>query len=219
MLTTVIVPKSGGVTSTKAVVVRWLKREGDSVQLGDPLVELETEIISYELESPAAGILLKVLAGEADEVPVGEPLCHIGDRNDSGAKGSGGSMHLADPANHFPGTSGIIGQSIAHATGAALTAQVKKTGQDSWGTTPPNQFRSLPAANARLEVYFHNIGFRVKVIIGHRRDHRWCSLESQSLRTVQFARKNCRIRFRRSVDPPAYPLVHLSDLDRLPGRP
>jgi len=38
-------------------------------------------------------------------------------------------MHLADPAHHFPGTSGIIGQSIAHATGAALTAQVKKSGQ------------------------------------------------------------------------------------------
>ena len=43
--------------------------------------------------------------------------------------GFGGSMHLADPEHHFPGTSGIIGQSIAHATGAALTAQVKDTGQ------------------------------------------------------------------------------------------
>jgi pyruvate dehydrogenase E2 component (dihydrolipoamide acetyltransferase) len=80
--TTVIVPKSGGVASTKAVVVRWLKREGDRVQLGDPLVELETEKISYELESPAAGILLKVLARETAEVPVGEPLCHIGDNSD-----------------------------------------------------------------------------------------------------------------------------------------
>jgi pyruvate dehydrogenase E1 component alpha subunit len=38
-------------------------------------------------------------------------------------------MHLADPVRFFPGTSGIIGQSIAHATGAALSAQVKKTGQ------------------------------------------------------------------------------------------
>jgi len=83
MRTTVIVPKSGGVASTKAIVVRWLKREGDSVQLGDPLVELETEKISYELESPAAGTLLKVLARETAEVPVGEPLCHIGDKNDS----------------------------------------------------------------------------------------------------------------------------------------
>src|ERR1700683_2386201 len=49
-LTTVIVPKSGGVTSTKAVVVRWLKREGDRVKAGDPLVELETEKVGYELE-------------------------------------------------------------------------------------------------------------------------------------------------------------------------
>ncbi len=46
-----------------------------------------------------------------------------------GAMRFGGSMHLADPANHFPGTSAIVGQSIAHAAGAALTAQVKKTGQ------------------------------------------------------------------------------------------
>jgi TPP-dependent pyruvate/acetoin dehydrogenase alpha subunit len=43
-------------------------------------------------------------------------------------QGFGGSMHLADPSRYFPGTSGIIGQSIAHATGAALTAQVKKNG-------------------------------------------------------------------------------------------
>ena len=44
-------------------------------------------------------------------------------------KGFGGSMHLADPAHHFPGTSAIIGASIAQATGAALTAQVKNPGQ------------------------------------------------------------------------------------------
>ena len=79
ILTVVIVPKSGGVTSTKAVVVRWLKHEGDSVKLGDPLVELETEKVSYELESPAAGTLLKIVAGATAEVPVGEPLCHIGE--------------------------------------------------------------------------------------------------------------------------------------------
>jgi pyruvate dehydrogenase E1 component alpha subunit len=50
-------------------------------------------------------------------------------RKDGLCGGFGGSMHLADPAHHFPGTSGIIAQSIAHATGAALTAQVKNTGQ------------------------------------------------------------------------------------------
>jgi TPP-dependent pyruvate/acetoin dehydrogenase alpha subunit len=50
-------------------------------------------------------------------------------RKDGLCKGFGGSMHLADPEHYFPGTSGIVGQSIAHAAGAALTAQVKNTGQ------------------------------------------------------------------------------------------
>lgn len=78
-MTTVIVPKSGGVTSTKAIVVRWLKREGDKVKRGEPLVELETEKISFELESPAAGTLFKRLAQESAEVPVGGALCEIAD--------------------------------------------------------------------------------------------------------------------------------------------
>lgn len=78
-LTTVIVPKSGGVTSTKAIVVRWLKKEGDKVNVGEPLVELETEKVSFELESPAAGIVRKLLAQEAAEVPVGDALCEITD--------------------------------------------------------------------------------------------------------------------------------------------
>ena len=56
-------------------------------------------------------------------------MAEIYTRRDGVCKGFGGSMHLADPARHFPGTSGIIGQSIAHATGAGLTAQVKNTGQ------------------------------------------------------------------------------------------
>ena len=82
-----IVPKSGGVTSTKATVVRWLKREGDKVNLGEPLVELETEKVSYELESPVAGTVLRLLAQEAAEVPVGDALCEIGDSKPSAQRG------------------------------------------------------------------------------------------------------------------------------------
>jgi len=57
--------------------VRWLKREGDPVEFGEPLVELETEKVSYELESPASGRLIRLLAPETAEVPVGDPLCEI----------------------------------------------------------------------------------------------------------------------------------------------
>ena len=85
-LTTVIVPKSGGVTSTKAVVVRWLKHAGDRVKAGDPLVELETEKVSYELESPFSGMLTRLLARENAEVPVGDPLCEIAESAPKPAK-------------------------------------------------------------------------------------------------------------------------------------
>ena len=61
--------------------------------------------------------------------PTRKLMAEIYGRKDGLCKGFGGSMHLCDPAHHFPGTSGIVGQSIAHAAGAALTAQVKNTGQ------------------------------------------------------------------------------------------
>jgi acetoin:2,6-dichlorophenolindophenol oxidoreductase subunit alpha len=56
-------------------------------------------------------------------------MAEVYGRKDGICKGFGGSMHLADPAHDFPGATGIIGAGIAHAAGAALTAQVKKTGQ------------------------------------------------------------------------------------------
>ena len=76
------VPKTGGIPTTKANVLHWFKKEGDSVQVGEAVVELETEKVSYELESPIAGVLLKIVAAENVQVPVGGPLCHIGQPGD-----------------------------------------------------------------------------------------------------------------------------------------
>ena len=50
---------------------------------GDAIVELETEKVNYELDSPSAGILLKILKKEGAEVPVGEAVCHIGQPGDA----------------------------------------------------------------------------------------------------------------------------------------
>jgi pyruvate/2-oxoglutarate dehydrogenase complex dihydrolipoamide acyltransferase (E2) component len=83
IITTLKVPKTGGIPTTKASVLRWLKREGEPVQAGEALVELETEKVSYELESPVAGTLLKILAKESAQVPVGGQLCHIGQSGES----------------------------------------------------------------------------------------------------------------------------------------
>jgi pyruvate/2-oxoglutarate dehydrogenase complex dihydrolipoamide acyltransferase (E2) component len=77
------VPKAGGIPTTKVSVLRWLKQEGDAIRVGDPVVELETDKVSYELESPIEGILLKIMAEENTQVPVGGPLCQIGQPGDS----------------------------------------------------------------------------------------------------------------------------------------
>ena len=71
-------PKTGGMNTSKVSVVRWLKRVGDAIKQGEPVVELETEKVSYELDSPVDGRLLKILAQEKAEVPIGDPLCEIG---------------------------------------------------------------------------------------------------------------------------------------------
>jgi pyruvate/2-oxoglutarate dehydrogenase complex dihydrolipoamide acyltransferase (E2) component len=83
IVTTLKVPKTGGLPTTKVNVVRWLKQEGENVKRGDAVVELETEKVNYELDSPVEGILLRILAKEGADVPVGDPVCHIGQVGDA----------------------------------------------------------------------------------------------------------------------------------------
>ena len=77
-MTLLRVPKTGGMNTSKVNVVRWLKRVGEEVRPGEPVVELETEKVNYELDSPVGGALLNILAPEGAEVPIGDPLCEIG---------------------------------------------------------------------------------------------------------------------------------------------
>ena len=76
-------PKTGGMNTSKVSVVRWLKHEGERIQKGEPVVELETEKVSYELDSPVDGVVLKILAKEAAEVPIGDVICRIGELGDA----------------------------------------------------------------------------------------------------------------------------------------
>ena len=76
--TDLLVPKTGGMNTTKVTVVRWIKNEGESFKQGEPLVELETEKVSYELDAPEDGVLLKILVREPNEVDVGGTLGTIG---------------------------------------------------------------------------------------------------------------------------------------------
>lgn len=77
MATEVTLPRLGqGMES--GTIVRWLKAEGDEVAQDEPLYELDTEKVTQEVESPATGVLLRIVAPEGSEVPVGAPICVIG---------------------------------------------------------------------------------------------------------------------------------------------
>jgi pyruvate/2-oxoglutarate dehydrogenase complex dihydrolipoamide acyltransferase (E2) component len=60
-----------------ATVLRWLKREGDAVGAGEPLLEVEAEKANHEIEAPVGGRLDSILAVEGDEVKVGTVLAVI----------------------------------------------------------------------------------------------------------------------------------------------
>jgi len=60
-------------------VVHWLKSPGDRVTKGEPIVEIETDKVTVEIEAPASGVLRDVTAQEGDVVPVGQTIAIIGE--------------------------------------------------------------------------------------------------------------------------------------------
>ncbi len=75
-VTRVILPKLG-LTMEEGKLVAWRKREGETVAQGEVLFEVETDKATIEVESPAAGILRKVLVQPGDSVPVTETIALI----------------------------------------------------------------------------------------------------------------------------------------------
>ena len=66
-------------------VLRWMKAPGDKVRKGEPIVEIETDKVTVEIESPASGILSHVTAHEGDVIPVGHTIALSADAHDSDA--------------------------------------------------------------------------------------------------------------------------------------
>ena len=77
MASQVTLPRLGqGMES--GTIVRWLKSEGDKVEKGEALYELDTEKVTQEVEADASGVLLKILASEGEEIEVGKAVAVIG---------------------------------------------------------------------------------------------------------------------------------------------
>ena len=88
-----------GESVTQATVGAWLKKEGEPVQVDEPLVEVESEKATVALPSPAAGVLRRVLRNTGDTVAVGETI---------GELEEGGAAQAASPLGSGPSPGGVV---------------------------------------------------------------------------------------------------------------
>ena len=109
MAANVIMPALGMAQET-GKVLRWLRREGDAVTKGEPLLEIETDKATVELEAPESGTLAQVSVGEGETVPVGRVIATILALGEAAAAASGAPAHAPAvpptpaPAHRAPAT-------------------------------------------------------------------------------------------------------------------
>ena len=77
MVTKVVMPRLS-LTMKTGTVIQWFKKESETVQKGEPLVEVLSEKVTYDVEAPASGVLRRILAEEGLDVPVDRAIGLIG---------------------------------------------------------------------------------------------------------------------------------------------
>ncbi|MDF2704188.1 MAG: catalytic domain of component of various dehydrogenase complexe [Rubrobacteraceae bacterium] len=106
-----------GESVTEGTITRWLKSEGDEVEIDEPLAEVDTDKVNAELPSPVAGTIEKFLVSEGSTVDVGTEIALVADDGDSPAAEAPPQENVAagSPTEEFP-ASGTEAQPAARDT-------------------------------------------------------------------------------------------------------
>ena len=99
-MTNIVVPELGE-SVVEARVARWLKKEGDRVEVGEPIVELETEKIDLEVNAERGGVIASITRKEGEDVKIGEVLGVV-DESAAAPKPSGNGASAAPAAKAAP---------------------------------------------------------------------------------------------------------------------
>ncbi|MFD0558761.1 2-oxoglutarate dehydrogenase E2 component [Stackebrandtia endophytica] len=86
-----------GESVTEGTITRWLKQEGERVEVDEPLLEVSTDKVDTEIPSPAAGVLSRIVAGEDDTVDVGGELAVISEDGEAAPSGDSAGSGQAEP--------------------------------------------------------------------------------------------------------------------------
>ncbi len=108
-----------GLTMEKGTILQWLKAEGERVEKGQPVVLIQTEKVEYEVEAPGAGTLLKILAKEGMELPVGGLMGVVGQPGEDIATLLAGTPAAAAPSAERRAPSLAVAETVA--TGQQVT--------------------------------------------------------------------------------------------------
>ena len=119
--TTVTMPALGE-SVTEGTVTRWLKQEGDDVEVDEPLLEVSTDKVDTEIPSPVAGKLNKILVQEDDTVPVGADLAVIGGSGGGSAPAAAAEAPAPEPAAAAPAPAAAAPAPAAPAPASAAPA-------------------------------------------------------------------------------------------------
>jgi len=119
-----------GLTMKEGTIEKWLKQEGDRVEKGEPLVEIITEKLNFQYESPASGILRKILYPAGKVVSVTTPIAIIAEEGEAlpeieAGKPAAASQEVAAPAAAAQGERKQPGERIFASPVARKTAQEK----------------------------------------------------------------------------------------------
>ena len=87
-----------GLSMETGIIAAWLVKEGDKVEAGQALAEINSEKLSNVCEAPEAGYIRKILASVDDELECGTTICILADSMDADISGVGGAAAAAAPA-------------------------------------------------------------------------------------------------------------------------
>src|SRR5438094_5775490 len=137
MAVSVTMPRLGE-SVTEGTVTRWLKKEGERVEVDEPLLEVSTDKVDTEIPSPASGILRGIAVDEDETVAVGAQLAVIDDGASSDAapgaddSASSAPAEAAQPAAPAPAQADTAQADTAQAeTAQADTAQADTAQADT----------------------------------------------------------------------------------------
>ncbi|MEU7609894.1 2-oxoglutarate dehydrogenase, E2 component, dihydrolipoamide succinyltransferase [Micromonospora sp. NPDC049204] len=121
-----------GESVTEGTVTRWLKQEGDTVEVDEPLLEVSTDKVDTEIPSPAAGVLSRIVVGEDETAEVGSELAVIAGEGESTGGGEAAPQEQApaesvepvtEPTAAAEGTADEVAQDEAPAPAAASSGE------------------------------------------------------------------------------------------------